>query len=632
MNFDGKKAEVEDYVQSNLKDHSNLMETSPEEHEVPQSTPLEAEQENTKLKQEEGSTCNVAEKSVESEASGDSEANDDEVVREIDVFLKPSIDSNTKLYVLQYPLRPKWRPYDLDEKCEEVRVKPMSSEFEVDLRVDTDSENYDSDAAPGVKMTKQTLSTAWKPTPSSTGYAVGVLVDNKDVHSTVRGHISQLPDEVLECILNKLKHRDAVRASLVSCRWRHLVLSRARLVFDLPSMFEMENCGLKGASGRKCVCLEYKDRFVQAVNQFIASYRGTHINEFVVCFCLKRDSASAVLNWIRFALDLGVQLLEVQLCGEHCKAKVPLCGTRCEIPLKHLLPSNRDAGETFILRPFSQLKALIFHRICLKSHCMETLLSSLVNLKQLEMKQCQLPSYLNLNSLTSLEGVSVFYCTMLEKIDVASLQLKSLNVLCRRIVSLELSGVPNLEELCYSVHGGSIMHHIFLKLPGLLPRLRTLRVDSSSSNRIEHMPESVTTFSRLRTLMLLALDPQVGDMMPQTVQLLKSCPLLCHLSTWLCVREDKEPEKLESVVEYHHECLEWISIHGFVGTKYQIESCKYLLKLAPRVKRLGLRRALPDLLSRLKVGRRRHVLGEEGCERALNALKAFSNDVKVFFF
>ncbi|RAL44143.1 hypothetical protein DM860_016389 [Cuscuta australis] len=302
----------------------------------------------------------------------------------------------------------------------------------------------------------------------------------QDVHSTVRGHISQLPDEVLECILNKLKHRDAVRASLVSCRWRHLVLSRARLVFYLPSMFEMENCDLKGASGRKCVCLEYKDRFVQAVNQFIASYRGTHINEFVVYFCLKRDSASAVLNWIRFALDFGVQLFDVQIYGEHCKAKVPLCGTRCEIPLKHLLPSNRDAGETFILRPFSQLKALIFHRICLKSHCMETLLSSLVNLKQLEMKQCQLPSYLNLNSLTSLEGVSVFHCTRLEKIDVASLKLKSLKVLCRRIVSLELTGVPNLEELCYSVHGGS-MHHIFMKLPELLPRLTTLRVDSSSN-------------------------------------------------------------------------------------------------------------------------------------------------------
>lgn len=151
--------------------------------------------------EEESSTCNVTQMDVDmkpvienEEKDGDesmaSEAEEDEVIREIDVYLTPSIDPNTKLYVLQYPLRPKWRPYDLDEKCEEVRVKPGSSEVEIDLAVDVDSKNYDSDAAPGVKMTKQTLSTSWKPTPFSTGYAVGVLAGNKlhlnPIHAVVQ--------------------------------------------------------------------------------------------------------------------------------------------------------------------------------------------------------------------------------------------------------------------------------------------------------------------------------------------------------------------------------------------------------------------------------------------------------------
>ncbi|KAL2241365.1 UNVERIFIED_CONTAM: hypothetical protein Sindi_0777700 [Sesamum indicum] len=142
---------------------------------------------------------------------------DDAIVREIDVYFTPSIDSNTRLYVLQYPLRPLWRPYELDDRCDEVRVKPASAELEVDLAVDVDSKNYDSGADPRVQMKKQLLgaltlyfirtvlkywlhevaqeiflssskaienanlpilTSSWKP-PHASGYAVGILTGNK---------------------------------------------------------------------------------------------------------------------------------------------------------------------------------------------------------------------------------------------------------------------------------------------------------------------------------------------------------------------------------------------------------------------------------------------------------------------
>ncbi|KAM2448559.1 hypothetical protein PS1_018748 [Malus domestica] len=103
---------------------------------------------------------------------------EDEVVREMDVFFNPKIDDNSKLYVLQYPLRPWWRPYDLDSRCEEVRLNPATSEMEIDLSLDRDPKNFDEDCASRLKMTKQTLSTTWKP-PGTSGYAVGVLMGNK---------------------------------------------------------------------------------------------------------------------------------------------------------------------------------------------------------------------------------------------------------------------------------------------------------------------------------------------------------------------------------------------------------------------------------------------------------------------
>ncbi|CAL9247193.1 unnamed protein product [Arabidopsis halleri] len=64
------------------------------------------------------------------------EEEEDVVVREIDVFFNPTIEANTNLYVLQYPLRPSWRPYEMDQRCEQVRVNPSTSQVEVDLSVD----------------------------------------------------------------------------------------------------------------------------------------------------------------------------------------------------------------------------------------------------------------------------------------------------------------------------------------------------------------------------------------------------------------------------------------------------------------------------------------------------------------
>ncbi|KAL0332515.1 UNVERIFIED_CONTAM: hypothetical protein Scaly_2153000 [Sesamum calycinum] len=132
------------------------------------------------VKEEEGD--DLMETEVEAEP-------DDAIVREIDVYFTPSIDCNTRLYVLQYPLRPLWRPYELDDRCEEVRVKPASAEVEVDLAVDVDSKNYDSGAEPRVQMKKQILTSSWKP-PHASGYAIGILTGNKlhlnPVHAVVQ--------------------------------------------------------------------------------------------------------------------------------------------------------------------------------------------------------------------------------------------------------------------------------------------------------------------------------------------------------------------------------------------------------------------------------------------------------------
>ncbi|XP_062001316.1 uncharacterized protein LOC133718478 [Rosa rugosa] len=149
-------------------------------------------------KQEEGANGDDSNGAVKMETDGEAKEDDDPmeeddaedtVVREIDVFFNPRVDSNTQLYVLQYPLRPRWRPYELENRCEEIRVKPATAEVEVDLSLDVYSKNCDQEFADRLKMTKQTLATEWDPC-RSTGYAVGVLMGNKlhlnPVHAVVQ--------------------------------------------------------------------------------------------------------------------------------------------------------------------------------------------------------------------------------------------------------------------------------------------------------------------------------------------------------------------------------------------------------------------------------------------------------------
>lgn len=120
--------------------------------------------------------------------NGDAMEEDDYVVAENDVYCTPS-NADTQLYVFQYPLRPSWRPYELDQRCTEVRVKPKSAKVEVDMSIDKDSDNYDPNAPSAQKMGKQTLSSAQKP-PQVTGYAVGVLMGTKlyvnPIHAVVQ--------------------------------------------------------------------------------------------------------------------------------------------------------------------------------------------------------------------------------------------------------------------------------------------------------------------------------------------------------------------------------------------------------------------------------------------------------------
>ncbi|GBG76284.1 hypothetical protein CBR_g22032 [Chara braunii] len=114
----------------------------------------------------------------------------DRVVREVDVVLCPRPENDgMRLYLLQYPLRPAWRPYELEQRCQEIRMKPKQSKVEVDLFVDSHSENYDPEAHDHLKITQQTLSSSRLQLQAN--YAIGLLREN-ELHLSPLNAVVQL--------------------------------------------------------------------------------------------------------------------------------------------------------------------------------------------------------------------------------------------------------------------------------------------------------------------------------------------------------------------------------------------------------------------------------------------------------
>ena len=99
-----------------------------------------------------------------------SEDGDDEVeVMRVPVCLRPS-DAARAVCVFQYPLRPRWRPYNLNE-LQSARARPQQRRVELTLGMECAPANHD-DTTPS-PLTKMALASTT--TSAKTSYAIGML-------------------------------------------------------------------------------------------------------------------------------------------------------------------------------------------------------------------------------------------------------------------------------------------------------------------------------------------------------------------------------------------------------------------------------------------------------------------------
>lgn len=98
---------------------------------------------------------------------------EDECISEFDVKLNST--SDTRFLFLQYPLRPRYRPYGDQGSLSSARFKSEEKSLELVYSLDTQSVNYDRNSS-SFQVTSQTLS--GKPVSAKASYYIGLIKDD----------------------------------------------------------------------------------------------------------------------------------------------------------------------------------------------------------------------------------------------------------------------------------------------------------------------------------------------------------------------------------------------------------------------------------------------------------------------
>ncbi|KAI7989974.1 putative F-box/LRR-repeat protein [Camellia lanceoleosa] len=123
--------------------------------------------------------------------------------------------------------------------------------------------------------------------------------------------LTEMPDDILSFILSFLSIRDSVKARILSRRWRYICPFMLNLDFDLHTVLRI-NYKARYSNGDSDISWEDKSKFVTGVDQFLELYNGQKLLSLRVCFCLGNEHTGYVDRWIRFAIIMKTEKLDLE--------------------------------------------------------------------------------------------------------------------------------------------------------------------------------------------------------------------------------------------------------------------------------------------------------------------------------
>ncbi|KAL7095318.1 hypothetical protein ACP275_10G016400 [Erythranthe tilingii] len=242
--------------------------------------------------------------------------------------------------------------------------------------------------------------------------------------------ISQLPDDILVCILSLLPVKDSARTSVLSSRWINLWKHTPSLNFIAP---------FKPCSSSP-VCDIEKYNFVKWVNCVIRSHKALTLKEFVIRFPVNRKDRHAIIRWHEFAFSRRVEKLEFDLYG--CRdVSYNFCFPEKFLTLKGPLSDN-----------FKSVKVLSFKFLNVTDEDIDFFLRNCPLLEQLIVRGSEKISNPEIcGSSLMLKHLNMHNCYNMKSLEISGPRFTSLVVPIRE--RLLIKNVPMLVEMFLNCAG-----------------------------------------------------------------------------------------------------------------------------------------------------------------------------------
>uniref|UniRef100_A0A0D9VZN8 F-box domain-containing protein n=1 Tax=Leersia perrieri TaxID=77586 RepID=A0A0D9VZN8_9ORYZ len=316
--------------------------------------------------------------------------------------------------------------------------------------------------------------------------------------------LSDLPTDILCCIISQLSIKEAARTAILSKHWKYVWHSRRNLLFSFKSMMP------RSYNSRPYASRKHDQDFIDRVEAVLKQHPGAGVDKMEVCYApLSNQNADYIDRWLCFAIATKTRHLIFDFTPFHA-----------------IYEPYRFPLEIFSATNSSYLQSMKLGAVSLKQ---PENFNGFLNIKKLELKDVDITDeglQLLLTKCHALEFLGVSLCGRLTSIQTShpSSRLKHLQVYsCPSVTEIKLNlGLKALEyqgsliplappgtltNLCInSSDACSALVYIFSGLPSTLPCLETLTLKSEELERASLL-DKPPKFIYLRNLRLELIFP-----------------------------------------------------------------------------------------------------------------------------
>ncbi|XP_059626061.1 F-box/FBD/LRR-repeat protein At5g22660-like [Cornus florida] len=373
--------------------------------------------------------------------------------------------------------------------------------------------------------------------------------------------ISQLPDEILICILSCLPMKEAARTSVVSSRWKEL-WTYTTGTFNFEALKLLRKLRRKG--NWKILGVE-RANYISWVNRVLNSHKGATLDEFRIHFDLDSSSTSDIDNWVHFAMEKRVQRLELNLKRLHSN-----------IPEGHY---NLSSMRSLDFSRLESLTAICFTYVDVTAECLECFLSSYPFLEEVSVDNSACLVNVKVYG-QSLKHLKIAYCWFLEDIEISAKSLVSLEYFGHQI-NLCFKSACHLSKL--NLGGQFCKFMKFSQFSSYTSQLQTLvlKLDYEVFDNFPKFPE----LRNLKHLTLKVYPYRIRSFLP-CISLIEAAPCLYRFCLEVFYGNIDCPGRYSlqgKVVQGRAEkrllkCPKVVELVGFTGCEVDVELAMYLFE------------------------------------------------------